>query len=204
METKLGIIIPTYNSLATLKTLVNNIFDYTDGDYQVYIIEDGQKKETIKWLKKQPVKAILNKKNLGVAGSWNKGLREAEKEGCTHFAILNDDIEISGKWWDAGYFEKNIHLVCLDEPCPIPITGWFFIIDKWCIDNIGYFDEQFSPYYYEDYDYFIRLIYAGANFKKIKLPVKHIGGKTIGVNNKVMKENWLKFRNKYPKIRLQI
>lgn len=210
MDIKLAIIIPTYDSLDTLKVLIKQIFKHTKGDFQVYVIEDGQKPETIKYLKntKYPLKVIYHKFNKGVAVSWNDGLKQAKKDGCTHFAILNDDIEVPKDWWVKckEQFDKGFNLVCLDEPCPIPLTGWFFAFDRQCLDKVGYFDEQFTPYCAEDDDYFIRFKSSGLKFTQINLAVLHHGSSTLkklsGVKS-VIRENWRRLRLKYPKLRMQ-
>ena len=215
MDTKLAIIIPTYDSLPTLKTLVGNILDYTSGEYRVYIVEDGQKKDTIKWLKQlvkkhSNFKAIFHKENKGVAPSWNDGLREAVKDNCTHFAIFNDDIEIPRNWWEdcqGAFAIPHVHLVGLNAPCPVPLTGWFFILDKKCLDKVGYFDEQFVPYCCEDDDYFIRYRNQGYRFVQANIQVFHHSSKTIGQKDKetvraVRLNNWRKLSKKHPGLTL--
>ena len=83
---ELSVIIPTYNSLDTLKPLVKSLDN-------VYVVEDGQRKETVDWLKKRD-KVIYHKENKGVATSWNDGIRQAYKDGSTYFAVFNDDIVV--------------------------------------------------------------------------------------------------------------
>jgi len=207
---KLGIIIPTYNSLNTLKVLIKNIQDYTE-NYNLYVVEDGQKKETIDWLKENKINSIFNKKNKGVAGSWNVGLKKAIEDNCTHFAILNDDIELPAKWWEEckkAFDNKRVHLAFLDAPSPITITGWFFIIDKYCVDKVGYFDEDFYPYYAEDDDYFIRYKQAGLRYMQIGIDVFHHGSHTIEKLDKkksegIRKSNLNKLVAKHDHIRRQ-
>ena len=126
MNIKLAVIIPTYDNLEMLKPLVTQL----EG-FNVYVIEDGQRKETTNWLKTQRVKSILHTENMGVAVSWNDGLREALKDGCTHFAIINDDVVLPKNWWEdcrKEFENKKVHLVSLN------FSGWFFIIDKECVD----------------------------------------------------------------------
>lgn len=103
METKLAVIIPTVDLLDMLKVLVKNVFDYTVGDYRVYVVENGQKEKTIEWLKTQNVKSILNETNKGLSAAWNAGIREGLKDGCTHFALLSDDTELPPNWWDNSW-----------------------------------------------------------------------------------------------------
>lgn len=218
MNIKLGIIIPTYDSLDTLRVLLKNIQDYTDGEYTVFVVEDGQKKETIEFLQTQRVVSLLHATNKGVSPSWNDGLKAAEKEGCTHFAFFNDDIEIPPDWWSkcrAMFEDKKIHLLSL-VPHPdkigypfdsLHMTGWFFIIDRECLKRVGYFDEQFAPFCAEDDDYFERFKRSGLLRGQIELDVFHHHSRTLKkipgeVFQRVKRENWLKFRKKYPNKRM--
>lgn len=210
----LAIIIPTYDNLPMLKTLVKQIYKYTK-KFNLYIIEDGQKKETIKYLSKFN-KTIFHKKNEGVAKSWNEGLKAALKDKCTHFAIMNDDIELPPKWWEICQKEfPNAHLVTLRSrrfPMAIMLAGWFFILDRTAIDKVGFFDEQFSPYFAEDTDYAIRYYESGLKYAVVDLKIIHHGGVTtygkIKKNNsekfrQIWNDNWMKLTKKYPRIRMQ-
>lgn len=58
----LAILIPTYDNLEGLKTLVEQIYKYTQ-DFKLYVIEDGQKEETINWMKTQPFTSIFHEIN---------------------------------------------------------------------------------------------------------------------------------------------
>jgi GT2 family glycosyltransferase len=211
MDTKLGIIIPTYDSLNTLKALIRGIYCHTFGAYVIYVVEDGQKQETIDWLRTQKVTLIENKKNCGVAKSWNKGIKRALKEGCTHFAILNDDIEVPANWWEKceeKFKEANLVTVKSDIQHTI-ISGWFFILDKKCIDKVGLFDEQFAPCFFEDVDYGIRFKNSRLKGAIVDIDVFHHGGMTTyGKLKKESKisfdENFKRFKKKYPNIRIRV
>ncbi len=206
----LAIIIPTYDSLDTLKVLLKNIEDYTK-EYRLYVIEDGQKQETIDWLKENQVNTIFHAENKGVAPSWNDGLRQAIADGCDYFAIFNDDIEIPPNWWEdcQQEFKDDIHAVCLIGG-PVPLTGWFFILDKYCIDKLGFFDEQFAPYYCEDDDYFTRMRFGGIRLMKLDLNVFHHGSTTLKKLKAIDMEKYetitaesrKRLRKKYPYLRL--
>ncbi len=216
MDTKLGIIILTVDLLDMLKVVVKNIFDYTTGDYQVYVVENGQKEATIEWLKTQNVKTILHDVNKGTTVSWNAGMREAVKDGCTHFALLSDDTELPPHWWDVckKEFENGSHLVSVDAGLPnIIFSGWFFIIDKEALDKVGYLDEQFTPFYFEDLDYSQRFQRSGLKHSMADIKVIHHGSATIlGIFKKdtpdyfwkVYRANKRKFKNKYPELRFRM
>jgi len=72
-----------------------------------------------------------------------------------------------------------------------PITNWReegpdfsgFLITKKTIDEIGYFDENYYPAYYEDNDYHIRILKAGKHAKRIsRAPFYHFGSMTTVKN----------------------
>lgn len=211
----LAIIIPTYNSLETFKVLIEHVYRYTEGDFRVYVVEDAvdpKNVEYIKKLKHRNLEPIFHEVNKGIAVSWNDGLKAALKDECTHFAVFNDDIELCEDWWESCQkeFEKGAHMVCLDQPCPFPLTGWFFILDRYCLDEIGLFDEQFQGYTSEDADYFLRIQDRGLKYVRIPLKIFHHGSATLGKLKKespekfkeIWNDNWQRLRRKYPHKRM--
>lgn len=210
----IGITIPTYNNFSGLVKLISQIYERTNGKFKLYVVEDGQNPDVVEWLKEQKFKVVFHKTNKGIAPSWNDGLRLAVKDGCDYFAFFNDDIEIPENWWDIcqEHFNRyKLDILGLKEPCPIPLTGWFFIFNKRCFDKVGYFDEQFAPYLSEDSDYIYRCFYAGMRFAKINLNVIHEGSHTINQIasknhtefRRIAGENWRKLRKKFPGLRFQ-
>ena len=204
---KVAFIIPIYDNLEGLKKLVKQV-----RGCEIYIIEDGQNKETIRWLKKQKVHKIFHKQNEGVAKSWNDGIKQALKDNCTHFVISNDDIELCAGWQEKVMEElKSVDLVFLDQPSPITFTGWFFAFTRVALYKTGYFDEQFEHFSSEDADWWYRYLQTGLKYSKIDIPIIHKGGVTT---NKILKENpqffrkvwnenWTKLRKKHPKLKMQ-
>lgn len=194
---ELAIIIPTYDNLEMLRPLIGQL-----KGFNVYVVEDGQKQETIDWLKTQDVTCIFHEKNKGVSPSWNDGLKRAEKDGYSYFAIFNDDIVLPDNWFTeckTTFESNNAHFVSL-----YPMSGWFFILDKVCLEKIGYFDEQFAPFCVEDDDYFERIRLHNINHAYVNINVIHHGSATINkIDKKFVQDtkasNWHKFRKKYPK-----
>jgi len=209
MDTKIGIIIPTYDSLKTLKVLIENIYSYTDGEYEIFVVEDGQKKKTLDWLRTQDFTTIFHQKNEGVAKSWNDGIKLAYENDCTHFAVFNDDIELPMNWWkECREINANLVTVQSDVQHTI-ISGWFFILDKKCIDKVGYFDEQFSPCFFEDVDYGVRFRRSRLKGGIVDIDVFHHGGittyGTLKESSKIsFNDNLQRFRKKYPNITIQV
>lgn len=209
---KLAVIIPTYNSLDTLKLLIGNVFDYTSGDYVLIVVEDGQRPETIEYLRsidKPNFYPIFHEENKGVAPSWNDGIRKAEELGCDYFAVINDDVSLPPNWWDLCYpmFGPDVHIVHDHFEY---FSGWFFILDKYCIETVGYFDEQFVPFNCEDTDYQFRCEAKRMMMALVDIGITHIGSNTIRTisqeerdrYNSVIRSNWSKLRKKYPNRRM--
>lgn len=212
---KLGIVIPTFDLLDRLKVLLGNVFDYTTGDYVVYVVENGQKAETLEWLQTQDVKVIPNRINRGTSASWNQGMKRAILDGCTHFAILSDDTELPPNWWDVckAEFENGSHLVSVDAGLSnIIFSGWFLVVDLELVEKVGYWDEQFF-FYFEDLDYSQRVEKSGLRYSMAPINVIHHDSATIrGQFEKdkpdffrsVYKDSKGKFRAKYPHLKFRM
>ncbi len=154
----------------------------------------------------------------GVAEKWNEGIRQGLREHCTHFAILNDDIEVYPNWLEdcMEAFNNGAKVVSLTAGkdlkltnTAVPIAGWFFILSKEVIDTVGYFDEKVGNYIGEDTDYGIRCGLANIPYKLLDLPIKHHGSATISKLNREevderYRESFQYLRNKYPTLRFMV
>lgn len=118
-----------------------------------------------------------NDKNIQ-ARAWNKGIKRAIKEGYDRFLVGSHDILLSNNYIDelqkidagvcAGVAINNLLGFKLyrssEEEVEIQNHDQSFaafMIDKETIEKVGWFDEQFTPNYFEDDDYLIRLKKAG-------------------------------------------
>jgi len=73
----------------------------------------------------------------------------------------------------------------------LPISNWREegpdfscpLITRKTLEQVGYFDENFIPAYFEDNDYHLRIVKAGLHAKRItKAPYYHYGSMTIKTN----------------------
>jgi GT2 family glycosyltransferase len=102
-----------------------------------------------------PVKVTQSESNLGVAPSWNLFVRSAIEDGYDAVVIANDDIIL--------YTESLERLVKALEESPFVCfskeDNMFSLFGMhtalWI--NVGQFDENFWPAYYEDNDYHYRM-----------------------------------------------
>jgi GT2 family glycosyltransferase len=191
-----SVIMPVLGKLDFTKNFMNSFYAMTRCEYELIIINNGQDEETKQYLKeiseKDPkIKILQQEENLGVAKSWNLGVRESQYE---YVCIVNNDIEImSGGWLiELQTMIQNHPGVCWCSPttcytkdmkniCYRPyhyeqllygagqnnyIVGCCFMIPKRIFDVVGYFDEQFDIKYYEDLDYINRIF---QNVGKVKM-----------------------------------
>jgi GT2 family glycosyltransferase len=102
-------------------------------------------------------------RNIGVAASWNHAMRtipEYTIMACDDMALFPNTIEMMVAAADedpsAGFIypAENAHTMF-----------GVYLMRSWCFQQIGDFDEAFSPAYFEDNDYAHRLALAGMKTK---------------------------------------
>lgn len=101
-------------------------------------------------------------RNLGVAASWNSGLRAAFEAGATFATITSTSM----RFHDGGkMLIDTADLAASQSQWPYGFestAGWhLFTAGRRLTDEVGWFDEKFYPAYYEDNDYIWRCRVAG-------------------------------------------
>lgn len=112
--------------------------------------------------------------NLGVAGSWNLGIKS------TPFApwwlIVNSDA-----WFPAGSLamfarEATTDALTLSHGSP----PWCaFALGEEVVQSVGLFDEALHPAYFEDDDLTVRIEAAGLPIRRPGIPVHHDNSSTL-------------------------
>lgn len=144
-------------TLALDISLLDRLADSVDCHIQHKVVfNNGHSTALLEWQGKHPDWVVLNAYvNLGVAGSWNKVQELFPHE--QQWLICNDDI-----WFPPGVLQKfceygdanlsSHDLLRLNDSSPY----YCFIHSINNINDIGTFDENFWPAYYEDSDYNLR------------------------------------------------
>jgi GT2 family glycosyltransferase len=136
--------------------------------------------------------------NIGVAASWNFICRQIFKH-YDHAIIMNDDIYWGRKEWEVEMFIKgNIdkHLITT------PLDWCNFILSKKTFEEVGGFDEQFFPAYFEDNDYSYRMKLQGKSLYKVPfmLPQVHRVSQTMesgGLEMQYIKDGFRNNKKRY-------
>jgi GT2 family glycosyltransferase len=111
-------------------------------------------------------------RNLGVAASWNLVIRTALDRGRDWVFIGSNDTMLH-----AGSLKATVEL-----PKAGNIAIWhllafnFFLINRPCVERVGWFDENFYPAYKEDQDYSYRCELAQLG----RVDVDGAGGDHVG------------------------
>lgn len=101
---KISIIIPVYNSEKYVARCINSILAQTYSDFELILINDGSKDNSLDVLKNYEQKdkriKVINQKNMGVAVTRNKGIELASGE---YIALIDND-----DYLDSTYLEEFI------------------------------------------------------------------------------------------------
>jgi hypothetical protein len=109
--------------------------------------------------------------NLGLAATWNIGLRRMYEDDCTFVLIISPSLDIGGSFQNV----IDATMECFVEHNPIRVFPALatsalhcFAQGKRSVDELGYFDENFWPIYYEDTDYTRRhnVLYSSNNMNE--------------------------------------
>jgi GT2 family glycosyltransferase len=147
---KLIIGIPTINRADLLNEALANYFE--DFKQTEIVICDNGGQEII--TRENNFVIYKPEKNLGVSGSWNMIMDYADKVKATHVLMLNDDIYL-------GKSEEEINTIIRlwnPEFLCTELNWCSFILSVDSYKKIGKFDENFFPAYFEDNDYFRRMM----------------------------------------------
>lgn len=121
-------------------------------------------------------RVYMHMENRGLARSWNDGLREAYDDGADLALLLNDDLFFISdgfdRFIDFGRSRRDYAVAYLNglegvnSAYANTIRAQDFaccIITPLAIAQVGYFDQNFAPAYFEDNDYYKRCRVLGVD-----------------------------------------
>lgn len=167
---KVGLIVPVYKNFEGFAELMHSV----DLAVMPYIIPNWQN-------------------NLGVSRGWNRGLQLAIQDRMDAAFIVNDDAtfapgSMEKMLWALSSFdlvtgyntrdENYDHLRFAEFP-ESPDFACFVVDPIQFVHRFGWFDESFTPAYFEDNDMHYRIRMAGGRaVKHTKAPFFHKGSVT--------------------------
>jgi GT2 family glycosyltransferase len=111
--------------------------------------------------------------NLGVAGSWNLGIKLFPHDDRWFFAS-NDMVYLPGALEKLSGARRDE--ITLSDMFPHWHT---FALGDEAVSRVGLFDESLYPAYFEDNDYMRRAEYCDVNIRRVHIPTEHDNSSTI-------------------------
>ena len=102
-----SIILPTYNRSKSLARAIESVLDQSYNNFELVIIDDGSRDNTLSLVSKYQdprIKIIKNKENLGFVKSLNKGINYAKGKYISR--IDDDDL-----WPDSSKLRKQVEFL---------------------------------------------------------------------------------------------
>lgn len=220
-EYKVSIVIPTFNTWKLTQGLIDTLSRHESGNIDDILIVDDCSTVPPNIESDLPYSIMTLAGNSGFPIACNSGLIQANRGGLADRRIIfliSNDVIANGKFiqqaadilfgakrslvgnrhigWDSGWNT-------FDGKTFDYLEGWFFAAtgDAW--RDLGYFDEAYSPYDYEDIDLSTQAKAKGYRLVSLNNPnVIHLGGQTIGFNpvrEAVTRRNQEYFRKKWMK-----
>ena len=190
------LIVPTLNGHKRLSNMIDSI-DYPVND--LIIIDNGHSNrgafELMHIYNNDNVyktHTISLPSNLGVAASWNLGIKLTPFS--EYWCIVNDDVTFEpGALELLAASSGGGNLALPDSPQPFSA----FTIGEDVVDAVGLFDEIFYPAYFEDTDYKRRVqAHMGSGpFVYTQARINHRNSSTIGSDAALMAANHDTYRN---------
>jgi GT2 family glycosyltransferase len=127
--------------------------------------------------------------NLGVAGSWNLGIKVLPHQdrwffGSNDIMFAPGDLQILSK-------AKTNELTLADKPPFFQV----FVVGEEIVREVGLFDESFYPAYHEDNDYLRRVHNKSFPVTYLPLDVEHDNSSTLRSNQMFQNHNNETFRD---------
>lgn len=190
MATDITVCIPTLNRYDLLRKELDSLLTGTIIPKKVVVINNGVEKFDYKY---EDLDVLSFGENLGVAKSWNWFLNNVSFP----MLIANDDLEFGkddlalfSQYYDQNkadfYYPENINHLNVFS-CFMPT--------KECIEKVGLFDTQFKRGYFEDNDFFRRMMLLGIKIMAVPTNLTHfVSGTFKGLEKKDQEEHHRLFR----------
>ncbi len=180
------LIVPVLNRFDLLKRMIESI----DVQATVYVINNSGVEQNFEY--DNPlvdVHWLELPSNLGVASSWNLGIKMLPFE--TRWFISSADCVFAPGDLDLLKTAKRDALTLCDK-FPYYQT---FVVGEEIVNSVGLFDEALHPIYFEDNDYERRIAHAGLRVDRLALHLSHDNSSTINSDARLSLRNETTFRN---------
>lgn len=175
-ETKVAIVVVTYNALDFVKICLQSIKKYTTVPYELIVVDNASGEDLKDYLKEfSPEKLILSEKNQLWAAGCNQGI-EAISDDVTHVMLLNSDMEVRRADW----LQRMLNVMESDDRIGIigtaqarvrifptfgSVDGQCMMVRRHLFDQIGLLNSEKYPWNGGDVDFTARAFKRGYIYK---------------------------------------
>jgi hypothetical protein len=165
--------------LASIDTTVGEIIVIDNGDC-IHEVPEGTPDFTHVW----------PGYNMGVSASWNHIIKMRPK--APWWAFAGFDVELGEG--DLGRLARH-----MEDEGGVALLGGFnvFGLDRSALREVGLFDENFYPAYFEDNDYDVRCRRAGIPYTALPSGLSHQVSSTMRSSRELMERNAYTFPRNY-------
>jgi GT2 family glycosyltransferase len=166
-----NLIVPVLNRYDLLQRMLDSVDVPVD---HLLIIDNGTGSDLFFSDKFENITVLDMPANLGVAGSWNLGIKSFPY-AHRWFIVSNDVVFQAGALEKLAQARRDEITLTADAP------HWqAFALGDEAVTDLGLFDEcGFYPAYFEDNDYMRRAEFAGVNIRKLDIDLHHDNSSTI-------------------------
>ena len=182
-----NLIIPVLNRYDLLRRMFQSI-NYPVRDLLI-IDNGGEFYDVLHSEFVENVRVLNLPSNLGVAASWNLGIKLFPHDDRWFFAS-NDMVYGPGALESLSAARRDE--ITLSDMFPFWHT---FCIGEEVVKRVGLFDEALYPAYFEDNDYQRRALHQNVHIRSISIPTRHENSSTIRSNPELDKKNTTSFRS---------
>lgn len=97
---KISVIVTMYNSSKTIENCIESLLKQTYDNYEIIVVDDCSKDDSVEKAKKYPVKLFCIKKNSGVGAVRNFGIKKANGD---IIAFTDSDCKVKENWLEMIY-----------------------------------------------------------------------------------------------------
>ncbi len=135
----LSIVAVVINNLEVTRRFVSSVRQYTDGEYELILIDNGSNDEGASdYFKKVAEKYYRFEKIIDLAKAWNKGIELSRGE---YIAVVNNDVVVPPNWFKPLKETLDSHK---KAGMVSPITYWLIRDGFFKYEAFNNFDKTFS------------------------------------------------------------
>jgi len=153
-----SVIVPCYNHEKYLKECIDSIMNQTYTNYELVVIDDGSKDDSLKVLKELQKKYnfnLIHQENRGLSATLNRGIKEFSKGKYIAFCASDD-------YWSLSKLEKQVEFMEKNPEFPM------------CYGNTYYVNSNSVPVIQKDKNFRGGWLFDDIFVNKIHPPVNYM------------------------------